>query len=196
MPSSRHLRPALLLALTLLCPALSRGEDDLTKKRWAAWQLYGENDALAVLSGSDEYYTNCLRFVWILNPDTNPDWTRDFVDWWCRSGPCPSAQADIAYGHALGHNFYTPETISDPLPRPHDRPWAGYLYFSWLLQVTHPTDPDWRLDRPVQNLFDLQVGVVGPAAGVALRATRVVPRRTAVAEQDQRVGHDASMPSQ
>jgi lipid A 3-O-deacylase len=135
--------------------------------RWAAWQFYWENDAYAAFSGSDEFYTNGVRFAWLRNPNvvSNPEWSRRLVDWWCRSPLCFESNADIGYGHALGQSFYTPNDITDPRPQPEDRPWAGYLYYSWVVQATHATDVDFRLDRPVQNLFELQVGLVGPAAG-------------------------------
>ena len=153
---------SLALAVFLQSAVLFAQEEE---KRWAAWQLYWENDEFVAGSGTDEYYTNGLRFSWVRNPNTvsNPEWTTNFVDHWCKSRItrrlCLDVPVDVGYGHAFGQNFYTPDDITDPNPQPDDRPWAGYLYYSWLLQATHHTT------QPVQNLFEAQVGLVGPWSG-------------------------------
>lgn len=161
-------RPLTLIAAAFLLHTAVLSAQEVEKEpRLAGWQFYWENDAFVPSDASDEYYTNGVRFTWLRNPNAvpNPNWTRSFVDWWCRSRLCLDIPADIGYGHAFGENFYTPDDISDPNPQPDDRPWAGYLYYSWLLQATHASAQDWREDQPVQNLFELQVGVVGPEAG-------------------------------
>jgi hypothetical protein len=145
---------------------------------WDAWQLQWENDAFAAFSGSDEHYTNGLRFSWVRNPDLkrNPEWTDRFAEWWCPRISCGPRDAfpAIAYGHSLVHTFYTPEDITvEPLIAT-DRPYAGHLYFGTQLMLrgdTHPDDPD--RNRPTENYFDLQVGFVGPEAGAEWLQTRV-----------------------
>jgi hypothetical protein len=135
--------------------------------RWAGWQIQVENDALAAFSGSDEFYTNGLRFAWLRNSAVtqNPEWVDRFTNWWCSSPLCPDAVPDAGYGHAFGQNFYTPASITVVELIPDDRPYAGYLYYSWLVNVRSDTDEDPELTRPVQNLFELQLGLVGPEAG-------------------------------
>lgn len=159
------------LALAALLQAAALPAQEEKEKRWAAWQFYWENDAFAAFSGSDEYYTNGLRFSWVRDPNVvkNPEWTSGFIDHWrhSRIGKLLflDIPPDIGYGHAFGQNFYTPDDITDPNPQLDDRPWAGYLYYSWLLQATQATAVDFRKDQPVQNLLEFQVGLVGPWAG-------------------------------
>jgi len=149
----------LLLTMLAFCsPGVSRGAA-AGEPPLSSLQLQTENDTYLPRNTTDEYYTNGIRFTWLRSPtgasDTKPRW----VDWWCRlTGACVDSQAGISYGHALGQNMYTPHSIVDPNPQPNDRPWAGYLYYAWILSATHP-------DQPVQNLFELQVGLVGPGAG-------------------------------
>ena len=49
------------------------------ERRWLGWQFQWENDAGAILSGSDEHYTNGLRFAMVRNPDESSTEARLFV---------------------------------------------------------------------------------------------------------------------
>ena len=164
--------PACLLALYL--------GDDLSAQpsSWDAWQFQWENDAFAAFSGSDEHYTNGLRFSWVRNPDlkANPTWTDDFAEKWCSRIPCGPEQAfpEIAYGHSLVHTFYTPEDITVLQLIPADRPYAGHLHFGTQLTLRGDTDrDDPDKNRPTENYFDLQIGFVGPEAEAEWIQTRV-----------------------
>jgi len=64
----RHILAALLTAAVLV-PAQAESQPP---KRWAAWQFQWENDAFALFSGSDEHYTNGIRFSWIRNGAPSP----------------------------------------------------------------------------------------------------------------------------
>jgi len=164
------------LALSLI--PISLRADSLGDHRLASFQFYTENDTYLRSGTTDEYYTNGIRIAWIRNPNIvrNPEWTRRLIDKWCRSGKnglCPDVPADIGYGHALGQNMYTPDSIIDPNPQPDDRPWAGYLYYSWLVSATFPSTNKRGAAEPVQSLFELQVGLVGPGAGAKWAQTFV-----------------------
>jgi lipid A 3-O-deacylase len=159
--------PVLVLLLILLAFFSVGGSRAMAadEPRLASFQFYTENDTYLPTT-TDEYYTNGIRIAWVRNPNRvlNPRWVNGFFDRWCRTGLCADSRPDIGYGGALGQNMYTPHSIVDPNPQPHDHPWAGYLYYSWILFATHPhTTPSG--ERPVQNLFELQVGLVGPGAG-------------------------------
>jgi hypothetical protein len=170
---TRSILPTLFaLALTYwwgAAPALADGPsaDPWTTRHWAGWQLHWENDAFAVLSGSDEFYTNGLRFNWLRNPNVkgNPQWAEDFALFWCGLPLCPDSDPDVGYGHAFGQNFFTPTDLSVKTLIPDDRPYAGWLYYSFLINFRNDTDIDPAKTQPVQNLFELQLGVVGPTAG-------------------------------
>lgn len=161
-----------LLTLLALCsPGVWRAAE-AEEPRLASFQFYTENDTYLPRNTTDEYYTNGIRIAWLRNPNRvpNPNWTNGFFDQWCRTGLCMDSPPDIGYGHALGQNMYTPHSIVDPNPQPHDRPWAGYLYYSWILSATHAKKSG---EQPVQNLFELQVGLVGPGAGAKFAQTTI-----------------------
>lgn len=141
--------------------------------RLSSFQFYTENDTYLRSGTTDEYYTNGIRAAWMLN--SSPPWTENLIAKWCkgRAWLCPDVPADISYGHALGQNMYTPDSIVDPNPQPDDRPWAGYLYYSWLVSATFPSRNKRDVAEPVQNLFELQVGLVGPGAGAKWAQTFV-----------------------
>ncbi len=147
--------------------------------RWAAWQLQWENDALAAFSGSDEHYTNGIRFSWIRNPDRRavPAWIADAGERWCGvtrlCGPLAGALS-VNLGHSISQTFYTPEDITAAPLIVGDRPYAGYLHFGTQVFLRNDSDvDDWRRNRPIQNYFELQLGFIGPATGAEWLQTEV-----------------------
>lgn len=125
--------------------------------RWTTWTFQGENDALAVGSGSDEHYTNGIRFLGMRRPDLAPSWARGFAGWWCAWACSEAAASPPSVGFAIGHNFYTPDDLTIPELIPDDRPYAAWLYGALLLEISDPA-----LRR--HHAFELQLGIVGPAA--------------------------------
>ncbi len=150
----RHLLSA-LAACWLAVPSPAAGE---TPKKWMSWTFQGENDALAVGRGSDEHYTNGVRYFGLRRPDLAPGWAQRFAGWWCGWACAETAVSTPAVGFAVGQNFYTPDDISIPERIVDDRPYAAWLYGALLLQIS---DRDLRR----QHSFELQLGLVGPAAG-------------------------------
>ncbi len=127
-------------------------------RRWLTLMFPGENDGLAVSDSSDEHYTNGLRFVGLRHPEFAPRWADSFARWWCARA-CPDLPVlPPSVGFAVGQNIYTPEDLSISELIPGDRPYAGWLYGSALLQIT-----DDALSR--QHSFELQLGVIGPESG-------------------------------
>jgi lipid A 3-O-deacylase len=171
----RNPRLVILPVLLALCSAGDSRAETAKEPRLESFQLYTENDTYLPKT-TDRYYTNGIRFAWFRNPQgavRNPEWTKRFSSWWCRTGPDGGSPLDIGYGHALGQNIYTPNSIVDPNPQPRDRPWAGYLYYSWMLTTTCPQKTlsgEWW---PVENLFELQAGLVGPGAGANLAQSTI-----------------------
>lgn len=182
--TNRFLNILFAAALTgVLAGSALKAQDADSLRSPMSWQLQWENDAFAIGSGSDEHYTNGVRINWLRNPlaRDNPKWTAGFAELWCiRTRLCgfksadDATPSDVVWGHGVGENFYTPEDISVPQLIVTDRPYAGYLYYSTLLLLRNDTarlPDDWKDNRPVQNYFELQVGVVGPeAAGEHLQS--------------------------
>ncbi len=163
---------AIILAACAVAVLLAPTDAAAQQPRWAAWQLQWENDAFAAFSGSDEHYTNGVRFSWVRNTDRKalPVWLIDAVEErWCpKTRLCGPLAADLTVnlGHSISHTFYTPEDITEPMLILDDRPYAAYLHFGTQVFVRHDTDVDNRRNnRPTQNYFELQVGFVGPEAG-------------------------------
>lgn len=126
--------------------------------KWTTFIFEGENDAIALFSGSDEHYTNGVRFFGLRHPDFAPRWVDRFSDWFCGWACRQVPLTANSFGFAFGQNIYTPDDISIPELIPEDRPYAGWLYAALLLQIT-----DDALTR--QHAFELQLGVIGPEAG-------------------------------
>lgn len=79
------------------------------------------------------------------------DWARTLVGW------LPGAEPDdvVSAGFGPGRYFYVPENINVIAPITTPRPYAGYLHGSLSL-VTE--------NRPHQDTWKLDAGVVGPAS--------------------------------
>ena len=175
------IRRALILACLL--PATLMAQDE--PEKWTTWMFQGENDALALFSGSDEHYTNGIRFLGLRHPEFAPRWAESFADWWC-GWACPDMPAlPPSFGFAFGQNFYTPDDLSVVALIPEDRPYAGWLYGAALLQIT-----DDRLRK--QHSFELQLGIIGPEAGAEWVQTEVHE----LIDDEQPMGWDNQLPTE
>ncbi|HTQ29847.1 MAG TPA: lipid A deacylase LpxR family protein [Opitutaceae bacterium] len=141
-----------LFACALLAASGLRAEQTVT--------VYSENDKY--FAGTDRHYTNGFKLTYadgiehpqldafgraldrlgnhlaVLDPD------RDAA---------PPAQLKLAY--SLGQNIYTPTEIHTPVPDPHDRPYAAWLYGAIAFQRQEPAQ---------LQVIELDFGMVGPAA--------------------------------
>lgn len=112
------------------------------------FSLVFEND---VFTGSDQGYTNGIRFAVLSSEKGVPDWARS------------AGNAILPYGRdgnkrisfALGQNMYAPTDLSQRTLIQDDRPYAGWLYGS-LGIVSDIGD---ALDNAV-----LTLGVIGPSS--------------------------------
>lgn len=161
--------PRLTLAVFLLSLPAALTPDALEaqgacERGWSAFQFLGENDAIAALSGSDEFYTNGLLFSLTRNPDCNPRWadrlSRKMWDILYRERP-----PDLFFTVELGHNIFTPSTLKSPVLLTDDRPYAAYLYIGALFVATDSLDAPQSQSSPVQQILEFQLGLVGPGAG-------------------------------
>lgn len=124
---------------------LARPAEDHEGVFTVAW----ENDYLA---GSDDNYTNGVRFAY-LSPENNvPGWLEEGAN----ALPFFSRQGHKRWHVSVGQSMFTPSDITVKALQPDDRPYAGWLYSS----VGVISDTGDRLDN-----LQLTLGVVGPASG-------------------------------
>ncbi len=154
-------------------------------KRWVTWMFQGENDILAINNPTDEHYTNGIRFYGLRHPEFAPRWAERFARWWC-GWACPDLPVlATSVGFAVGQNIYTPDDISIVELIPDDRPYAGWLYGAFLLQIT-----DDQLRR--QHSFEAQLGIVGPDSGGEWVQTELHER----IDSDPPLGWDNQLPTE
>ena len=125
-------------------PTLERPQEDDKGIFNVVW----END---IFGGTDQNYTNGIRFAWLSSEEQTPDCAR-----WSSNTLTPfERECHKRISIALGQSMFTPD---NPLPRnviANDRPYAGWLYGT-VGMVSDTGD--------VLENMAVTVGVVGPAA--------------------------------
>jgi lipid A 3-O-deacylase len=139
------------------------------------WYLHWEND-LFTRFASDEYFTNGLRVGYAWSPGCERQWVRNPAEWLegtalgrklALGDPAKFTRSST---FAIGQSIYTPSDIEMATYLPDDHPYGGWLY--GLLRYDYTTAPHDETGASawfsqVQKSFELQAGVVGPAAGGA-----------------------------
>lgn len=138
--------------------AIGQGDsvpDELEKPGPWSLNLYFENDLFA---DTDQQYTNGTKISWV-SPDvteyvqTNFPVLTEFID---REVHFLSDEYDVKnLAFSIGQNMYTPEDTAATELIETDRPYAAWLYLSAGFHAKN--------DR-VQDTFEVQFGMVGPAA--------------------------------
>ncbi|MEM7493020.1 MAG: lipid A deacylase LpxR family protein [Pseudomonadota bacterium] len=119
------------------------------------WSLTSEND---LFGGTDRNYSNGLRIERV-RPE---NCVTPGLAWVAKRLPLLDLErTDLRQGFALSHAIFTPEDISRVEPDPDDRPYAGWLYLSATAVATTPLDRG----SMIQDVLQVNLGVVGPAAG-------------------------------
>lgn len=110
-----------------------------------------ENDLVV---RTDRHYTQGLKISYFHRDDDLPLGTRRLYD------RIPEAGFESVvgrFGYSVGQNIYTPAETDLPTIQRDDRPYAGWLYISAILQRR-----GWSLgDRLTQEDFELEAGVIG-----------------------------------
>lgn len=119
------------------------------------WSLTSEND---LFGGTDRNYSNGLRLERVRPANR----ITPGLKWVANRIPILDLnRTELRQGFALSHTIFTPEDISAPVPDPTDRPYAAWLYGSGTVVGTT------RLGarQMVQDVLQVNLGVVGPSAG-------------------------------
>jgi len=98
--------------------------------------LTWENDALR---GADRHFTQGGRILYMSGDEGPADWMRRLSGYVPTLGFDPEA---LKYGVEVGQEIYTPEDLDAVNVVPDDRPYAGWLYVSMLLQRRGRTATD------------------------------------------------------
>jgi len=139
------------LALSLSLPA--QAQDTAPGTEWwrGTYTAQVENDVF--WGTGDGHYTNGLRLSWISPEHDTPPWWR----WWSARVPFLAQASRARTGLAIGQNMYTPDDIRVRGLIEDDRPYAGWLYGSYGVNV--------EKDERILDSAALALGVVGPASG-------------------------------
>lgn len=128
--------------------------------RIGSFTIYTENDKY--FAGTDQAYTNGLKLSY-LSADLS-SFTDDSVPAPVRAvarglGRLVPENRAYKLGFSLGQNIYTPDDTATTAYQPDDRPYAGWLYGGVAFHVI-----DAGRDAPTLDVFELNLGVVGPSA--------------------------------
>ena len=142
----------LCAALAALSAAGARAEQSFT--------VYSENDKY--FAGTDRHYTNGFKMTYadgIAHPRLDAvgralDRLGHYLAVLDPAGAAGEPN-ELKLAYSLGQNIYTPTEIHVPIPDPHDRPYAAWLYGAVAFQRQEP--------RQLQ-VIELDFGMVGPAA--------------------------------
>jgi hypothetical protein len=145
---------ALAAALSLAAPAAQAEQRVPVLDDKATWSFTLENDLFA---GTDKGYTNGFLFSWRSSSYNPPGWLA-----WIGSHSRFLLPRDgaLRWGLSFGQNIYTPSETGLRTPDPTDRPYAGWLYGSFVIAAYADRSP--RLTE--YGAFEIQLGVVGPSA--------------------------------
>lgn len=152
MVAFKFVGAAILAAFSLpIADAQARSPTDPV----GVWSLTSEND---LFGGTDRNYSNGLRLERVRPAnDITPG-----LKWIANRIPVLDLnRTELRQGFALSHTIFTPEDISVVTPDPNDRPYAAWLYGSGTVVGTTRLGPR----QMVQDVLQVNVGVVGPSAG-------------------------------
>jgi hypothetical protein len=139
-------------AVALTLPAAAQRAHDAK----GTLTLVAENDSLS--SGADRNYTSGVKASYVGPLDVFPKWL-EHADNFTR--PFTGARPSY-WGVAVGQSIFTPQDISTPVAPADQHPYAGWLYVQLTLAAEQWNPPG--DDPQFVDLFDLEVGMVGPAA--------------------------------
>lgn len=138
-------------------PAGKASEKAEEETESGVFSIQYEND---VLAGTDRHYTNGVRLTYV-SPKLRDQipFAREALQWLYPFDP----GADARVGVSLGQSMFTPNDIEVEELIPDDRPYAGWLYAGFFLNVEGEQDL-LGTDFDVLDTLEVDLGVVGPAS--------------------------------
>lgn len=135
-----------------------------------SWYWQGENDAIALFSGSDESYTQGIQLGFTFAADSTPSLLARPMVWACDLLASIASDRNKFLGSAtvfMGQHLFTPGSLSEPNLIVDDRPYAGWLYVGTRLGIVQPLQSDAPARRGWRDLthtLELQIGITGRRA--------------------------------
>jgi hypothetical protein len=122
-----------------------------------------ENDAFA--RGGDKHYTNGMKLSWLRNPCRGRLFVHDWLETLFRAVHGTDwDMKDYFSGGIFGMSIFTPTNLDRDFRQRDDRPYVGWLYTGFQVQVQKRPEELSRAGMTTDTL-ELQVGIVGPRSG-------------------------------
>jgi lipid A 3-O-deacylase len=162
-----------------------------------SWYFVWENDAIALLSGSDEAYTQGMQLGYRYDPSKMPAWLARTAAVLCGelSGHSDSEHNRLVGSATLffGQHFFTPHTISERSLIEDDRPYAAWLYGGVRYEVFQADDESGKSGDGINHLLELQLGITGPPAQGEFIQTNF---HKLIGDKDLPLGWDTQIPTE
>jgi lipid A 3-O-deacylase len=147
MPRPQPFYYVITAFMAMACPTHAQEERPVPDDK-GIFNMVWENDKFA---GTDQGYTNGIRFSWLSAEENMPAWSRNVAD---MLPLAPEGHKRISV--ALGQSMFAPQNLISTTPVAGEQPYAGWLYGS----VGMVSDTGSTLDNVM-----LTLGVVGPLSG-------------------------------
>jgi hypothetical protein len=120
-----------------------------------AYAFYIENDSRFIGGpGSDQAYSNGLKFAYIFAEDHLPRWSSDFSDAFSFINKA-ALNSKANYGISVGHQLYTPNDTVSKILLNSDRPYASWLYLGFAMSLQSEFS---------EQFVEFDIGMIGPSA--------------------------------
>lgn len=149
MNSAPHLT-LITFALLLCSPSADASPDDAASDG-GLFTFVLENDVFGE-SKQDRNYTNGFKLGWMTPKSAEPKWAGALAD----ALTPTNAESDTRLEFEIGQSMFTPGELSQAIPDPTDRPYAGLAYVSMGLVD--------RQERGHLVQYQLVLGIVGPSS--------------------------------
>ncbi len=153
---SYHRSSTAIAAVFAIAAALPAAAQDSAGEPRGTLSVVVENDkfnSIDPTKQTDRNFTNGIRFNWISEPRSTPEWGRKLAS----LVPMFPDGGTTRVGYAFGQNMYTPENIQTRALVPNDRPYSGWTYLAGAITSSREIGDSAQLDT-----LELNLGIVGP----------------------------------
>ncbi len=128
---------------------------DIEGKDQDAYAFYLENDSKNIGGpGSDQAYTNGLKFSYIYAQGQIPKWATPILDR-LHILDDKAKWAKINFGLSLGQQIFTPSDTQTTSLMLDDRPYTACLYLGFAISLK---------EKQVEHFIEIDLGIIGPGA--------------------------------